>query len=66
MWDWAHFKEEGWLSHSLRSAKLAGLLLLAGVAMAAHMVVPFWQQPQWLRAGNVACTLCGDMEKRLE
>ena len=63
MWDWGHFLAEGWLTHTKRSAKLAGLLLLSGVAMALHMALPFWQQPTWLRAGNVACILCSDMEK---
>ena len=24
MWDWAHFKGEGWLAHVKRSAKLSG------------------------------------------
>ena len=63
MWNWGHFLSEGWIAHTKRSAKLAALLLLSGVAMVLHMLVPFWQQPKWLRAENVACALCGDAEK---
>jgi len=29
-----------------------------------HMLIPFWQQPNFLKAVNVACVLCSDMEKR--
>ena len=58
MWDWAHFKETGWLAHTRRSAKLSGLLILSGLAMLVHMLVPFWQQPEWLRAKCVGCVLC--------
>ena len=64
MWDWAHFKGEGLLAHTKRSAKFAGLLLLSGAAMVLHMLVPFWQQPLWLRAPAVACVLCEDMKKK--
>jgi hypothetical protein len=64
MWSWGHFSAEGWRSHTLRSGKLTGLLLLSGVAMMVHMLVPFWQQPKWLRAEEVACTLCSDVEGR--
>tara|TARA_R110002110_G_C13421280_1_gene714508 strand:+ start:1313 stop:1513 length:201 start_codon:yes stop_codon:yes gene_type:complete len=64
MWDWAHFKSEGWLAHTKRSAKFAGLLLLSGVAMVLHLLVPFWQQPGWLCANEVACALCEGMEKK--
>ena len=64
MWDWAHFKAEGYLSHLRRSGKLSGLLILAGLAMIVHMLVPFWQQPNFLKAVNVACVLCSDMENR--
>ena len=66
MWDWAHFKNEGWLAHTRRSAKFAGLLLLSGAAMALHMLVPFWQQPKWLSATEVACALCEGMESQQE
>ena len=66
MWDWAHFKDEGWLAHTKRSAKFAGLLLLSGAAMALHLVVPFWQQPKWLSANEVASVLCEGMESRKE
>ena len=66
MWDWAHFKSEGWLAHTKRSAKFAGLLLLSGLAMVLHMLVPFWLQPKWLRADQVACTLCEGLESRKE
>ncbi len=57
MWDWAHFKGEGWLAHVKRSAKLSGLLILGGLAMILHMLVPFWQQPEWLSAKGLAATL---------
>jgi hypothetical protein len=57
MWDWAHFKGEGWLAHLRRSAKLSGLLILGGLAMLLHMLVPFWQQPGWLSARGLADTL---------
>ena len=53
MWDWAHFKEEGWLAHLKRSAKLSGLLILSGLAMIGHMLLPFWQQPDWLSISGV-------------
>jgi hypothetical protein len=53
MWDWAHFKNEGWLTHLKRSAKLSGLLILSGLAMIAHMLLPFWQQPGWLSISGV-------------
>ena len=53
MWDWAHFKKEGWLAHLKRSAKLSGLLILSGLAMIGHMLVPFWQQPKFLQAEEV-------------
>tara|TARA_R110002020_G_scaffold394715_1_gene604700 strand:+ start:1953 stop:2153 length:201 start_codon:yes stop_codon:yes gene_type:complete len=66
MWDWTHFKGEGWLTHTKRSAQLGCLLLLAGTAMLLHMVVPFWQQPNFLRTASVARVLCGDVEKRRE
>ena len=52
-WDWAHFKNEGWLAHLKRSSRLSGLLLLAGLAMIGHMLVPFWQQPKWLAVEGV-------------
>ena len=38
MWDWAHFKEEGWIAHTKRSAGFALLLLSSGVAMIFHML----------------------------
>jgi len=62
MWDWAHFKVEGYLSHMRRSAKLSGLLLLAGLAMLLHMLVPFWQQPRWLSAYGVRDSLDSEMK----
>jgi len=66
MWDWAHFKEEGWVSHTKRSARLALLLLLSGGAMVLHLLIPFWQQPQSLQRGEVACKLCEGLEKLRE
>lgn len=64
MWDWAHFKSEGWIAHTKRSAKFSGLLLLSGLAMLLHLCVPFWQQPKWLCADSVASALCEGMEKK--
>jgi hypothetical protein len=66
MWDWAHFKAEGWLSHFRRSAKFSGLLFLGGAAMIVHMLVPFWQQPRWLSALGIAEALQAGMESRKE
>tara|TARA_R110000751_G_scaffold289349_1_gene395576 strand:+ start:1112 stop:1312 length:201 start_codon:yes stop_codon:yes gene_type:complete len=62
MWDWGHFKDEGWLAHSKRSAGLAALLLLSGAAMILHLLVPFWQQPEWLQRRGVARALCEGLE----
>tara|TARA_R110002020_G_scaffold78132_2_gene196667 strand:- start:999 stop:1199 length:201 start_codon:yes stop_codon:yes gene_type:complete len=66
MWDWAHFKEEGWLAHTKRSARLAVLLLLSGSAMILHLLIPFWQQPKRLQRAEVACKLCEGLEERKE
>jgi len=66
VWDWAHFKNEGWLSHFKRSAKFSILLLLGAAAMILHMIVPFWQQPRALSAEGIAETLRGCMESRQE
>lgn len=66
MWNWAHFKGEGWLAHSKRSIHLSGLLLLAGLAMLVHAVVPFWQQPKGLQSQCVSDTLRGALEKKQE
>tara|TARA_Y100000004_G_scaffold156541_1_gene181724 strand:- start:33 stop:224 length:192 start_codon:yes stop_codon:yes gene_type:complete len=52
-WDWSHLKGHGLLVHTIRSAKLSGLLLLSGLAMVVHMLVPFWQQPKFLQADEV-------------
>jgi hypothetical protein len=65
-WDWAHFKGEGWLSHTKRAAKLSGLLLLSGLAMLLHVVIPFWQQPERLQAKCLGKDLCCVAEKREE
>tara|TARA_Y100000592_G_C5263645_1_gene218501 strand:+ start:90 stop:422 length:333 start_codon:yes stop_codon:yes gene_type:complete len=59
MWDWSHFKELGWIAHTTRAARLSGLLILAGLAMVLHMLLPFWQQPSWLRVESVGRELCG-------
>ena len=56
-WDWAHFKGEGWWAHTKRASKLSGLLLLSGLAMLLHMIVPFWQQPKWLQAQSIKDSL---------
>ena len=66
MWDWAHFKEEGWLAHTKRSARLVLLLILAANAMVLHTLVPFWQQPKSLRRDAVAKRLCEGLESTEE
>jgi hypothetical protein len=66
MWDWAHFKDEGWLAHTRRSLRLAALLLASGAAMVLHALVPFWQQPTKLQRGEVACALCEGLESQKE
>jgi hypothetical protein len=60
MWEWGHFKDEGWLVHTKRSAQYAALLLASGVAMILHMLIPFWQQPKALQRESVAAGLCPD------
>jgi hypothetical protein len=62
MWDWAHFKDEGWLAHTKRSVQLAALLLASGAAMILHILVPFWQQPKMLQRAVVARALCKGLE----
>jgi len=52
-WDWSHLKGHGLLAHTIRSAKLSGLLLLSGLAMVLHMLLPFWQQPKSLQGAEV-------------
>ena len=64
MWNWAHFKDEGWLAHTKRSARLAALLLASGAAMILHMLIPFWQQPKRLQRAEVACVLCEGLESQ--
>ena len=64
MWDWAHFKIEGWLAHTKRSLSLSGLLLLSGAAMVLHVLLPFWQQPKFLQACEVSDAICRAMEER--
>jgi hypothetical protein len=64
MWNWKHLKGEGWLSHTVRSVKLAALLLASGVAMLLHVVIPFWKQPKVLQACSVADIICKEMSKR--
>ena len=66
MWDWAHFKDEGWVAHTRRSLRLAALLLASGAAMVLHALVPFWQQPKMLQRGEVACALCEGLELQEE
>jgi len=66
MWDWAHFKDEGWLAHTKRSIRLAALLLASGGAMILHTLVPFWQQPKRLRRAAVARALCEGLESQEE
>ncbi len=64
MWDWSHFKVEGWLAHSKGAARLSGLLLLSSLTMIIHLIVPFWQQPVWLRVESVATAMLDEMERR--
>ena len=64
MWNWSHLKGEGWLKHTVRSVKLALLLLCSGSAMLLHIVIPFWEQPKRLQACSVANTICKEMDKR--
>jgi len=52
-WNWSHLKNHGLLAHTIRSAKLSGLLLLSGLAMVVHMLLPFWQQPKFLQGPGV-------------
>ena len=52
-WNWSHLKGHGLLAHTIRSAKLSGLLLLSGLAMVVHMLLPFWQQPKFLQGAEV-------------
>jgi len=66
MWNWSHFKAEGWVAHTKRSVKLCSLLLLSGAAMAVHILIPFWEQPRFLQIANVARALDGDTERRRE
>jgi hypothetical protein len=66
MWDWAHFKDEGWMAHTKRSAKLSVILLASGVTMILHMLIPFWQQPKSLQRPNVARALCEGLESQEE
>jgi len=61
MWDWNHFKAEGWLSHSRRALKLSMLMIAAALALLIHMVVPFWQQPKALRLCTVSQVICHEM-----
>ena len=63
-WNWTHLSGEGWVAHTVRSVKLAALLLAAGIAMLLHIVVPFWEQPKVLQVCSVAETICGEMNKR--
>jgi len=61
MWDWNHFKGEGWLSHTKRAFKLSLLLILAAGAMVLHTLIPFWQQPAMLRLEHVVSVIQKEM-----
>jgi len=52
-WNWSHLKDHGLVAHTIRSAKLSGLLQLSGLAMVVHMLLPFWQQPKFLQGDEV-------------
>ena len=56
-WDWSHFKVQNWWTHTKQASKLSGLLLLSGLAMLLHTLVPFWQQPKWLQAEAIKDSL---------
>ena len=64
MWNWKHLESEGWWSHTVRSVKLAWLLLWAAGAMVVHILVPFWEQPKTLQAASVAHKICEEIDKR--
>ena len=64
IWNWNHLKGEGWLAHTVRSVKLAALLLASGMAMVLHILVPFWEQPKVLQACSVADAICKVMPKK--
>jgi len=64
MWNWKHLKGEGWGAHTVRSVKLALLLLGSGAAMLLHIIVPFWEQPKVLQACSVADIICKEMSQR--
>ena len=64
MWDWKHLKDDGWFTHTKRSARFSALLLVSGLAMILHMLIPFWQQPKVLQRGSVSDALCPD--KKIE
>ena len=66
MWSWRHFQQEGWLSHTKRSLRLTILLLLGSIAMLVHTIVPFWQQPKFLRAGEISLSLKEMIENHKE
>jgi hypothetical protein len=64
MWNLSHLDGEGWRVHTVKSIKLAALLLISGAALVLHAILPFWQQPKALRACSVANTICREMAKR--
>jgi len=64
MWNWTHLDPGGWWNHTKRGVTLSVLLIFAGSALLLHTLVPFWQQPGWLRISSVAETLCGGVGKK--
>ena len=66
MWDWNHFKAEGWVSHTRRAIKLSLLLMLATPCMVLHTLVPFWMQPKMLRLETIADPIQKEMSLRRE
>jgi len=64
MWDWSHFKHEGWLKHSRRAWKLSALLTVGAVGMILHALIPFWQQPRWMSASAIRDTLDYELRQR--
>lgn len=65
-WDWSHLKGESWWTHTKRSAKISSLLLISGLTMLIHMIIPLWQQPKWLRGDAVVKRLCELLEQDRE
>jgi len=64
MWDWNHLAPEGWWRHTARAFKLSLLLIMSGLTLFVHMLVPLWMQPKALQLLNVAKTIDKEMSLR--